>query len=154
MKRRVPIEDHALSAVRTHRFHGHPVAEIEGAVTLNRGIHCSDGTAGGVIQALKSQGLDGKIMVTGQDADLMACKRILVGTQSMTVYKPLRTLAIKAAQLAVIMSRGEVVETNQSIHNGEKEVPSILLDPVKLHKGNLVDILTRDEYYSREVLLK
>ena len=121
---------------------------------LDAVLASNDGTAGGVIQALKSQGLDGKILVTGQDADLMACKRILEGTQSMTVYKPLRALATKAAQLAVMMSRGEVVETNQTIYNGAKEVPSVLLDPVKLHKGNLVDVLTKDEFYSREVLLK
>ena len=57
----------------------------------------NDGTAGGAIQALIEEGLAGKILVTGQDADLAACQRIVGGTQSMTIYKPLKELASKAA---------------------------------------------------------
>ena len=60
----------------------------------------NDGTAGGAIQALKEAGLAGKVAVTGQDADLVACQRILAGTQSMTVYKPVHHLARRAAELA------------------------------------------------------
>ena len=44
----------------------------------------NDGTAGGAIQALIEEGLAGKIIVTGQDADLAACQRIVHGTQTMT----------------------------------------------------------------------
>ena len=57
----------------------------------------NDGTAGGAIQALLEEGLAGKVIVTGQDADLAACQRIQRGTQSMTVYKPLKNLASLAA---------------------------------------------------------
>ena len=53
----------------------------------------NDGTAGGAIQALIEEGLAGKVIVTGQDADLAACQRIVAGTQSMTIYKPLKQLA-------------------------------------------------------------
>ena len=51
----------------------------------------NDGTAGGAIQALSEEGLAGKILVTGQDAELSACQRIVNGTQAMTIYKPLST---------------------------------------------------------------
>src|ERR1041384_8020195 len=53
--------------------------DIDGVVVSN------DGTAGGAIQALLEEGLAGKVLVTGQDADLAACQRIMRGTQAMTV---------------------------------------------------------------------
>ena len=61
--------------------------KFQGVLAVN------DGTAGGAIQALIEEGLSGKVVVTGQDADLAACRRILQGFQSMTVYKPLPLLA-------------------------------------------------------------
>src|SRR5438046_448288 len=45
----------------------------------------NDGTAGGAIQALSEEGLAGKVLVTGQDAELSACQRIVNGTQAMTI---------------------------------------------------------------------
>jgi len=115
-------------------------------------VASNDGTAGGAIQALKALGLDGKVLVSGQDADLQACKRILAGTQAMTVYKPLNKLATRGAQLAVQLARGEKPEANASIHNGVADVPSILLDPVALDRDNLVGVLTADGYYTAEAL--
>ena len=53
-------------------------------------VASNDGTAGGVVQALEGQKLAGKVFVSGQDADLAACQRIVAGTQSMTVYKPIQ----------------------------------------------------------------
>src|ERR1019366_5941610 len=79
---------------------------MENSLTKNKNqvdavVVSNDGTAGGVVQALTEQKLAGKVLVTGQDADLAACQRIVQGTQSMTVYKPLALLANKAAELAV-----------------------------------------------------
>ena len=53
-------------------------------------VASNDGTAGGVIQALAAQKLAGKVPVSGQDAELAACKRVIEGTQTMTIYKSLR----------------------------------------------------------------
>jgi D-xylose transport system substrate-binding protein len=115
-------------------------------------VASNDGTAGGVIQALKAQGLDGNVLVSGQDADLQACKRILAGTQSMTVYKPLRKLATRGAQIAMQLAKGGKVEATASLNNGRKEVPSVLLDPISLDRDNLVDVLTADGYYTADAL--
>ena len=68
-------------------------------------VASNDGTAGGAIQALGEQKLAGKVLVTGQDADLAACQRIVAGTQTMTVYKPIKALAYKAAEVAVQMAK-------------------------------------------------
>ena len=53
-------------------------------------VASNDGTAGGAIQALAEQKLAGKVLVSGQDADLAACQRIVAGTQTMTIYKPIK----------------------------------------------------------------
>ena len=47
----------------------------------------NDGMAGGAIQALEGAGLAGKVLVCGQDCDLLACQRIVQGTQVSTVAK-------------------------------------------------------------------
>ena len=53
----------------------------------------NDGMATTVIAALKKVGLAGKVLVTGQDAQASGINNILLGYQSMTVYKPIKKLA-------------------------------------------------------------
>jgi len=54
-------------------------------------------------------------------------QRIVAGTQSMTVYKPVAQLARRAAEAAVSLARHEKVETTATVNNGKIDVPSILL---------------------------
>jgi len=110
----------------------------------------NDGTAGGAIQALEEQKLGGKVLVSGQDADLAALQRIIAGTQSMTVYKPVAQLARRAAEAAVALARHEKVESTSAINNGKVDVPSVLLDPVVVDKNNIVDTVIKDGYQKLE----
>jgi len=108
----------------------------------------NDGTAGGIIQALLAQKLAGKVPVTGQDADLAACKRIQAGTQAMTVYKSLRKIAGESAKVAVGLVKGEKLEYKTvKVDN----VESILLDPIVITKANL-DLLIKENFYTKEQL--
>ena len=69
------------------------------------GIMCgNDDIATQVVKALSENRLAGQVYVTGQDADLVACQRIVEGTQYMTVYKPIELLAQRAAEMAVAMA--------------------------------------------------
>ena len=104
----------------------------------------NDGTAGGAIQALSVEGLAGKVLVTGQDAETVALQRIAVGTQAMTIYKPLRTLASGAAELAVQMADRRVVVAGKSIDNGHGLVPSVLFDVVTVTRDNILETVVRD----------
>ena len=72
----------------------------------------------------------------------------------MTIYKPLKKLATKGAELAVQLAKGEAVATTSTLDNGLVQVPSILLDPISLDKDNLVDVLTADGYYTVDALAK
>ena len=110
----------------------------------------NDGTAGGAIAAMKGQGVDPtKIPVTGQDAELAAIQRILAGEQYMTVYKAIKPEAEAAAELAVALAKGEEPEQpSDSVPNGMKDVPSILLEPIAVTKDNINDTIVKDEFWS------
>ena len=47
-------------------------------------VASNDGTAGGVVAALASQGLAGNIPVSGQDGDIAALNRIAKGHQTVS----------------------------------------------------------------------
>lgn len=116
-------------------------------------VASNDGTAGGVIQALEGQNLAGKVLVSGQDAELSACQRIVKGTQTMTVYKPIHLIATKAAQAAVALAKGEqIAEATQTVNNGKVDVPSILLTPIQVDKANLDEIVIKDGFHAREAV--
>jgi len=106
----------------------------------------NDGTAGGAIQALTEEGLQGKIVVTGQDADLAACQRIANGTQTMTVYKPIKLLADQAATVALKLAQQKVIVAKDTTDNGHGQVPSILLEIVPVTKDNLRETVIADGF--------
>ena len=126
---------------------------IDAAIT-NQGqqfeavLASNDGTAGGAIQALTEAGLAGKVLVTGQDAELAACQRIVAGTQTMSVYKPLRTLATEAADAAIRIAHGKPIVARTAINNGKLDVPSLLTDVVALTPDNMVRTVVRDGFHS------
>lgn len=132
------------------------MAIVENALTasgnkIDAVVASNDGTAGGAIQALASQKLAGKVVVSGQDADLAAVRRLIAGTQTMTVYKPLRALASNAATVAVQLVRNQKPAYTAKLHNGFKNVDSLLLKPIMLNKSN-VDLLVKDGFYSQAQL--
>jgi D-xylose transport system substrate-binding protein len=94
------------------------------------------------------EGLAGKVMVTGQDAELVACQRIVNGTQAMTVYKPLKRLATTAAEVAArIASRGIVV-AKQTVNNGKVDVPSVLGEVIAVDRTNMRQTVVADGFQS------
>src|SRR5690606_6595600 len=69
-------------------------------------IAANDALATGTLQAMPAD-LLGRVIVTGQDAELMAIRNIISGNQTMTVYKPIRELAYRAAEVAMDFARGK-----------------------------------------------
>ncbi|HWI61023.1 MAG TPA: D-xylose ABC transporter substrate-binding protein [Symbiobacteriaceae bacterium] len=110
----------------------------------------NDGTAGGAVRALYRHGLAGKVPVAGQDADLQAVRRIVQGTQAMTVYKPIRELATRAAEVAVAMAKGETPVTNATVNNDRGDVPAYLLQPIRVDRSNLRETVIRDGFHREE----
>ena len=129
---------------------------VENALTANNNkidaiVASNDGTAGGAIQALTAQKLAGKVPVSGQDADIAAVRRVIAGTQTMTVYKPLKLIASEAAKLSIQLVRNEKPAYNSQYNNGLKQVSTLLLKPILLTKAN-VQTLVDDGFYTKAQL--
>jgi D-xylose transport system substrate-binding protein len=111
----------------------------------------NDGTAGGAIAAMKGNGVDPtKTPTTGQDAELAAIQRILIGEQYMTVYKPIKPLADASAQIAVAVAQGKQPPSglvNSKTNNGKEDVPTVGLDVVAVKKDNVNDTIVKDKVY-------
>jgi len=130
--------------------------EMEQAITaLGRnnfiGVYAAnDGTAGGAIAAMRSNGIDPSTRpTTGQDAELAGIQRIVAGQQYMTVYKAIKPEAEDAAQLAVDLLNGrESSIVNQRVNNGMKDVPSVILPPVAVTADNIRDTVVRDRFWT------
>jgi D-xylose transport system substrate-binding protein len=118
-------------------------------------VASNDGTAGGAIQALAEQKLSGRVLVSGQDADLVACRRVVAGTQTMTVYKPIRALARVAAETAVRLARKRPLDAGlRTVNNGRKDVASILLEPVAVDRDNMVATVVADGFHTLEAVYR
>jgi len=131
--------------------------EMEQAITAvgNNGFDgvyvANDGMASGAIAALKGAKIDpASRPVTGQDAELAAIQRILLGEQLMTVYQPIRQIAETSAQLAVDMVNGKTAEAaaiaKTKVDNGKEQVPSVLLDTIVVTKDNIKDTVVAEGF--------
>ena len=130
---------------------------MENALTANNNkidavVASNDATAGGAIQALSAQGLAGKVAISGQDADLAGVKRIIAGTQTMTVYKPIATLATTAAEIAVELGNDKQPKADATLNNGLKDVPSRLLTPIEVNKDNIDQTVIKDGFHKKSEL--
>lgn len=131
----------------------------ENALTQNNNkidamVVSNDGTAGGVIEALDAQGLAGKVLVSGQDAELAALQRVVKGTQTMTVYKPISRLAPAAVEAAIALAKKEKLNTTRTVNNGRIDVPSILIEPISIDKSNIDATVVRDGFQDRDKIYK
>jgi D-xylose transport system substrate-binding protein len=132
---------------------------MENALTANKNkidavVASNDATAGGAIQALAGQNLDGKVAISGQDADLAAVQRIVEAKQSMTVYKPIKTIATKSAEVAVQLAKGEKVDATDTVNNGKVDVPFIKLAPIMVGKDEVIDSIIKDGFHSYDDVYK
>lgn len=134
------------------------------------GIMCgNDDLASEVARVLSENRLSGKVALIGQDADLLACQRIVEGTQKMTEFKKVEELAKTAAYFAVKIAKGEKYYkagdsgqkkendekssdyiAKKKIDNGKSLVPYYSLKPVMVTKSNLDSIIIDSGFHTKE----
>jgi len=113
----------------------------------------NDSLAGQAIKALSERKLAGKIVVTGQDADLDACQRIVEGTQYMTVYKPVEKLAQRAAEMTVELILNGSVSAEGTIDDGSYTIPYESLEPIEVTALNMDEVIIGSFHQRSEVYL-
>lgn len=114
-----------------------------------------DGLSLGIIAALKANGYGGAgkplPVVTGQDAEVQSVKSILAGEQYSTIFKDTRDLAKVTVDMiqAIAKDKQPKVNDTETYDNGVKVVPSYLLEPVKVTKDNVDEVLVESGYYAQ-----
>ncbi|MEU8195824.1 sugar ABC transporter substrate-binding protein [Microbispora amethystogenes] len=116
-------------------------------------LSANDGLGNAAISVLKKQNLNGKVPVTGQDATVQGLQNILAGDQCMTVYKAIKKEADAASQLAIGLAKGEQPSVSGSVKDpeGNRDVPSVLLDPQAIYFDNVKDVVT-DGFVTKDEL--
>ena len=113
----------------------------------------NDGLATAVITALTARQLNGKVLVTGQDATDAGLTSIILGDQSMTVYKSIRDEATTAAKLTIALAIGDdatfKATATQTVNNGTGDIPSVLLTPVAVTKDNIATTVIKDGFTTK-----
>jgi putative multiple sugar transport system substrate-binding protein len=125
-----------------------------GGAKVNGVLSPYDGLSIGILSALKSNGYGTAGQpyptVTGQDAEVASVKSIIAGEQFSTVYKDTRQLADTTVTMADAVLKGQKPEVNNTTDydNGNKVVPSFLLQPVIVYKDNYQKVLVDSGYYT------
>jgi len=122
----------------------------------------NDGGAGGAYAAMKSNGVDPATKpMTGQDAELAATQRILLGQQYMSVYKAIKPEAEAAAALACELAQGKTpTEKTVPVNNGTADIPSVLLVPIAMTADgsngttSVQDTVVKDLFYGADSVAK
>jgi D-xylose transport system substrate-binding protein len=129
--------------------------EAQAALTANHNkiavaYVMNDGMANTVIAALTKVGLNGKVLVTGQDAEVAGIRNILKGDQSMTVYKPIKKLADSVGTLVAAISNGtdtsSIASASVKNPNGTASIKSVLNTVVEVDISNIKTTVIADGF--------
>ena len=125
--------------------------QVDGVVAAN------DGLAGAIITVLQKYGLNGQVVVTGQDATPDGLQAILRGDQYMTVYKPIKQEAEAAARLAAALAKGDtaaadaIATQTEDDPQGNRQVKSVLLEPQLVTKENVKTVVDEGAVEASEI---
>jgi D-xylose transport system substrate-binding protein len=118
---------------------------IDGVIASN------DGTALGELQAMKAQGLAGKVPISGQDATADGCNSIVKGEQTVSVYKDIRLLSpmatdmidklVKGTKIDGLVANSLAVLTGDDTKTGD--VMANFLPVVQVTKDNVYDVIVK-----------
>ncbi len=116
--------------------------DVDGVLAAN------DDIANAVIGVLKTNGLDGKVVVTGQDSGVEGLQNIVTGKQSMTIFKDVKLEAQAAAQLAIALiqgkdpsSAGMTLSDFADPQSSSHKIKALLLPSQVITQANVNDVI-------------
>ncbi|ROR31894.1 xylose-binding protein [Mobilisporobacter senegalensis] len=130
--------DFVIKGVNTH---GNKVRAI---------LAANDSLALGAIDALSVSQMTNDVVVVGHDADLIACQRIVKGTQALTIYKPITKLIDKTVEVCKQLLVDARIDSGETINDGTYDVPYIKIDVVPVTKDNIDDTIIKDGFHLKE----
>lgn len=85
-------------------------------------------------------------VITGQDSEENAVKRLMDGTQYSSIYKDTRLLVNEAVRMAKEVQEKSKLDVNnaEGIDNGAKKVPTQALEPIITTKENAAEVYKSD----------
>jgi D-xylose transport system substrate-binding protein len=121
-------------------------------------VASNDGTALGELQAMKAQGLAGKVPISGQDATADGVNSIVKGEQTVSVYKDIRLLSPKAVDLMDALLKGEsfsgLQDYSLSVLTGddskEGSIKALFLPVEQVTKDNAYELIVKSGFQSYE----
>ncbi len=112
-------------------------------------IASSDQMSLGVIEVLKKYGIEGSVVVTGQNAEKENVANVIKGIQTITIYHPHKTLGYKTAEVAIALLNGDKPNklSNATSFNGTAYIPTLRMKSVAITKDNYVkELIETGEY--------
>lgn len=127
----------------------------------------NDGLASATINALEAAGV-GSVPLSGQDATAVGIQNILLGKQTMTVYKPIEAEAAVASEVALALRSGDEISEVEvdfdfnvigieaatgnpaDASDGEGIVPYFALTPIGVTEDNIADTVIADGFRTVE----
>lgn len=117
-------------------------------------VASNDGTALGALQALKAQGLAGKVPISGQDATADGCNSIVKSELTVSILKDIRELSPLAVNLTDDLLKGKENKdlkkyTMAELTNDPKktgEVACYFLPVFQVNKDNVYDLVVKSAF--------
>jgi D-xylose transport system substrate-binding protein len=119
-------------------------------------VASNDGTALGALQAMKAQGLAGKVPISGQDATADGSNSIVKGELTVSILKDIRNLSPLAVDVMDKLLKGQPVEGMKNFSLAELtvddtktgEVPCVFLPVQQVNKENIYDLVVKSGFQS------
>ncbi len=126
--------------------------KVDGVLAAN------DDIGNAVIGVLKNQGLDGHVVVTGQDAGVAGIQNIVTGKQSMTIFKDVKLEADAATQLAVAVIGGKdpaqagmTLAPFEDPQSPSHKIKALLLPAQVITQANVQDVIDSGALTKEEI---
>jgi len=118
-------------------------------------VASNDGTGLGALQAMKAQGLAGKVPISGQDATADGCNSIVKGELTVSIMKDIRNLAPKAVDLMDALIKGQAADLKQFTlaeltvdPSKTGNVQALFLPVQQITKDNVFDLVVKSGFQS------
>jgi D-xylose transport system substrate-binding protein len=107
-------------------------------------VTSNDGMATGVAQAIGGRNLQGKVFISGLDAETPALRLIADGVQTMTVWSDLATQDKAAVDAAVALALGKTPDLKTvTVDDGAGSYPAYQVAVTEINKDNLCEFVTK-----------